>query len=214
MADETNPPVAPLLPGKVIGTTATSPHVMREVVAPHVMRRAVGKKNVEGPIPHTASIRNPSVSSRAVAGGGAVTMVEEEEESVGLPLKHHHLQTKSTRVVIMVAAAVVVVGIADGRFLLLGKEQLAKPSPPNLWAVLSSSRKSAIATVMLNELLDRSIREGLTSNIVDLLSTLTGRVQITPPESSNPSADNSVPSAPSMSANTRMTMTDFVAVSK
>ena len=105
-------------------------------------------------------------------------MDEEEEESVGLPLKHHHLQTKSTRVVIMVAAAVVVVGIADGRFLLLGKEQLAKPSPPNLWAVLSSSRKSAIATVMLNELLDRSIREGLTSNIVDLLSTLTGRVQI------------------------------------
>ena len=35
-----------------------------------------------------------------------------------------------------------------------------------------------------NELLDRSLTEvGLTNNIADLLSTLTGRVQLTPSES-------------------------------
>ena len=68
--------------------------------------------------------------------------------------------------------------------------------------------------VMLNELLDRSLREdGLTSKIADVLSALTGRVQSNPPESSNPSAGSSVPSVPSASVNTRMTMTDFGAVS-
>ena len=85
------------------------------------------------------------VSSGVVACGAAATMDEEEENtsapaSVGLPLKRHNLlQTKSTIAVVMVAAAVVVVGIAAGRFLLLGKQQLAKPFPPSLWSVPPSS---------------------------------------------------------------------------
>ena len=48
----------------------------------------------------------------------------------------------------------------------------------------------------LNELLDRSLtEEGLTSNIADLLSTLTGRVQLAPSESSSLKIGSSVPSA-------------------
>ena len=46
---------------------------------------------------------------------------------------------KNADVTTMVAAAIVVVGIAAGRFLLLGKEQLAKPFPPSLWSVPPSS---------------------------------------------------------------------------
>ena len=57
----------------------------------------------------------------------------------------------------------------------------------------------------LDELLDRSLtEEGRTSNIADLLSTLTGRVQLAPPESSNLKIGSSVPSVSSV--NTRMTM--------
>ena len=66
--------------------------------------------------------------------------------SVGLPLKRHNLQTKRTSIVVMVAGAVVVVGTAAGVFLLLGKEQLAKPFPPSLWSIPPSSRSSVIAT--------------------------------------------------------------------
>ena len=84
-------------------------------------------------------------------------------------------------------------------------------SPPQQLSLVSDSN-----IVMLNELLDRSHREErLTSNIADLLSSLTGRVQLTPSESSNLRAGSSVPPAPSMSmsANRRMTVTDFGAVS-
>ena len=62
---------------------------------------------------------------------------------------------------------------------------------------------------------DGVINPFLTSNIADLLSTLTDRVQITPPESSNLRVGSSIPSAPSASSvNTRMTVTDFGAVAK
>ena len=71
--------------------------------------------------------------------------------------------------------------------------------------------ESSIA--MLNELLDKSLtEEGRTSNIADLLSTMTGRVQLTPSESSSLKIGSSVPSVSSV--NTRMTMSDFGATSK
>ena len=67
--------------------------------------------------------------------------------------------------------------------------------------------------VKLSELLDRSLtEEGLTSNIANLLSTLTGRVQLTPSDSSSLKIGSSVPSVSSV--NTRMTMPDFGAISK
>ena len=55
------------------------------------------------------------------------------------PLQRHQPQMKSTDVTIMVGVTIVVVGIAAGRFLLLGKEQLAKPFPTSLWSVPRSS---------------------------------------------------------------------------
>ena len=67
----------------------------------------------------------------------------------------------------------------------------------------------------LNELLDRPLtEEGLPSNIADLMSTLTGRVQLTPSESSSLKIGSSVPSTSSTTVNTRMTMSDCRAVSK
>ena len=159
------------------------------------------------------------VSSGVVACGAAATMDEEEENtsapaSVGLPLKRHNLlQTKSTIAVVTVAAAVVVVGIAAGRFPV-GKGA-AGESPP-LQSVVSPSQQSLVSDSNIVMLPDRSLRDkGLTSNIADLLPTLTGRGQLTPPESSNLRVGSSVPSAPSMSmsANTRVTMSDFGAVS-
>ena len=96
-------------------------------------------------------------------------------------------------------------------FSPVGKGAAGEALPPQ--SLVSTPQQSLVSDsniVMLNVLLDRSLREeGLTSNIADLLSTPTGRVQITPPESSNPSAGSSVPPAPPMS----MTMTDFGAVS-
>eukprot|EP00904_Undaria_pinnatifida_P006484 jgi/Undpi1/2966/HiC_scaffold_14.g06343.m1 len=68
-------------------------------------------------------------------------------------------------------------------------------------------------TAKLNELLDRSLtEEGLTSNIADLLFTLTGGVQLAPSESSSLKIGRSVPSVSSV--NTRMAMSDFGAISK
>ena len=83
-------------------------------------------------------------------------------------------------------------------------------SPPQQQSLVSESN-----IAKLNELLNRSLtEEGLTSNIADLLSTLTGRVQMTPSESSSLKIGRSVTSASSTTVNTRMTMSDFGAVPK
>ena len=67
-------------------------------------------------------------------------------------------------------------------------------SPPQQQLLVSESKIGK-----LNELLDRSLTEkGLTSNIADLLSTSTGRVQLSPSESSSLKLGSSVPSVSSV----------------
>ena len=103
-------------------------------------------------------------------------------------------------------------------FSPVGKGAAGEALPPK--SVVSPPQQSSLVSdsniVMLNELLDRSLREeGLTSNIADLLSILIGRDLLTSPESSSLRVGSSVPSAPSMSmsANTRMAMSNIGAVS-
>ena len=107
------------------------------------------------------------------------------------PLQRHQPQMKSADVTTMVAVAIVVVGIAAGRFPV-GKGA-AGESPP-LQSVVSPSQQSLVSDSNIVMLPDRSLRDkGLTSNIADLLPTLTGRGQLTPPESSNLRVGSSVP---------------------
>ena len=229
MADDPNPS-SPSGPGQGYRDHGNQPsrHEEGRRSSSHEENR---RQIVEGPIAHTDSIHNPSVSSGAAAGGaaaggaaagGAAANLKEEEEHFsprerkpspeasasdeGRRRYHHGRRRHSRR------------GHRRRSFSPVGKGAAGEALPPK--SVVSPPQQSSLVSdsniVMLNELLDRSLREeGLTSNIADLLSTLTGRVQLTPPESSNLRVGSSVPSAPStsMSADTRMTMTDFGAVS-
>ena len=159
------------------------------------------------------------MSSGAAAGGAAANMEQEEEEyfsprerepspeastSDEERRRHHHGRRRHSRR-----------GHRRRSFSPVGKAAAGEAIPPE--SVVSPPQQlSLVSDSNIVLLPDRSLREeGLTSNIADLLSTLTGRVQLTPPESSNLRVGSSVPSAPStsMSADTRMTMTDFGAVS-
>ena len=222
MADDPNPS-SPSGPGQGYRDHGNQPsrHEEGRRSSSHEENR---RQIVEGPIAHTDSIHNPSVSSGAAAGGaaaggaaagGAAANLKEEEEHFsprerkpspeasasdeGRRRYHHGRRRHSRR------------GHRRRSFSPVGKGAAGEALPPQ--SLVSTPQQSLVSDsniVMLNVLLDRSLREeGLTSNIADLLSTPTGRVQITPPESSNPSAGSSVPPAPPMS----MTMTDFGAVS-
>ena len=101
-------------------------------------------------------------------------------------------------------------------FSPVGKGAAGEVSFPHHMVSSSPQQQSLVSesnSAKLNELLDRSLtEEGLTRHIADLLSTLTGRVQLTPFELSSLKIGSSVPSASSV--NTRMTVSDFGAISK
>ena len=100
-------------------------------------------------------------------------------------------------------------------FSPVGKGAAGEVSFPHHMVISSPQQQSLVSErniAQLNEVLDWSLTEGLTSNIADLLSTLTGRVQIAPSESSSLKIGSSVPSVSSV--NTRMTMYDLGAISK
>ena len=145
MADEANPP-SPSGPG--VGRRDHGHLPSRHLEGRRSSRHEDSHRQiVEGPIPRTDSMRNPCrVEPLPVVPLLPWTKRRNTSApaSVSLPLKRH-LQKKSASVVAMVPA-VVVVGIAAGRSLLLGKEQLAKPFPLNLWPVPPSSRQSTIVT--------------------------------------------------------------------
>ena len=77
MADEPNPP-SPSGPGEGYRDHGSQPprHEEGRRSSSHEENR---RQIVEGPIAHTDSIRNPSVSSGAAAGGAAAALEEEEE---------------------------------------------------------------------------------------------------------------------------------------
>ena len=219
MADETNPP-SPSGPGEGHRDHGYHPSSRHEG-GRHSSRHEQSRRQiVEGPIPDTDSIRDQSVSSGAVVGGAAATMDEEEEEcfssrerepsaqaSSSSDEEHkrrRHGHRRSRR------------GHRRRSLSAVGKGASGEALPrQSLFSPPQQSLVSDSNIVMLNELLERSLREeGLTSSIADLLSTLTSRVKITPPGSSIPSAGSAVPWVPSMSGNTRMAMADFGTVSK
>ena len=121
-------------------------------------------------------------------------------------------------VIVVGVTTVVVVGVttASQSFSSVKKGAAGQVSFPHHMVSSSPQQQSLVSEsniAKLNELLDKSLtEEGRTSNIADLLSTLTGRVQLAPSESSSLKVDSSVPSVSSV--NTRMTMSDFGAISK
>ena len=101
-------------------------------------------------------------------------------------------------------------------FSPVGKGAAFEVSFPQHMVSSSPQQQSLVSEdhiAMLNKLLDKSVtEEGLTSNIADLLSTLTGRVQLNPSDSSSLKIGSSFPSVSSVNA--RMKVSYFGAISK
>ena len=172
----------------VAGTLTVFPHVRRGVAFPHVLRKAVITNSCKRRKKWKKRLTSPDQGSS-------------EEE-----LRRHRYGRHRTR---------------RGRhhrrsFYPVGKGAAGEVSFPDHMVSSSPQQQSLVSeSIMakLNGLLDNSFtEEGLTSNIADLLSTLTGRVQLTPSESSSLRICSSVPSASSL--NTRLTMSVFGAISK
>ena len=134
MADEANPP-SPSGPGEGRRNHGHQP-------ARHVGGRRSSRQSVQGPIPHTdlCAIHPCRVEPLLVELPQTWRRKKRSTSApvTGSPLRRRHQPLKSADVTTMVAV-VVIVGIAAGGFLLLGKEQLAKPLPPSLWSVPPSS---------------------------------------------------------------------------
>ena len=139
MADEANPP-SPSGPG--VGRRDHGHLPSRHLEGRRSSRHEDSHRQiVEGPIPRTDSMRNPCRVEPLLVELPQTWRRKKRSTSApvtGSPLRRRHQPLKSADVTTMVAV-VVIVGIAAGGFLLLGKEQLAKPLPPSLWSVPPSS---------------------------------------------------------------------------